>query len=123
MAPAADTFAIRRARGLLEINMIKAVKKAQSVRVVHPTFGRFDMKILSPSALHEMPPALHISVDRNVQQDSERDLVDEHRRASETHERQRNTGDRKKPYCHAHILDKVESEISCKSGHHVGCRL
>lgn len=68
-----------------------------------------------------MPPALHITVDRNIQKNSERNIIDEHRRASEAHERQRNTGDRKKSYCHAHILNKVEREVTCKSGHHVGC--
>ena len=68
-----------------------------------------------------MPPALHITVDRNIQKNSERNEIDEHRRASQTHERQRNTGDREKAYCHAHILDKVECEISRKSGHHIGC--
>ena len=79
------------------------------------------MKILSPFALHVVPPTLHISVDRNVQHYSECHKVNEHRRASQAHERKRDSRDREKTYCHAHVLDEVKCEVSCKSRDGVRC--
>ena len=63
-----------------------------------------------------------LSVHRNIQDDAERYVVDQHRSSAETDKRQRNTRDRQQSDRHSEILYKMESERRAKSGNRVRLR-
>ena len=105
--------------------MIFSFEKAKSIRVVKPTPGRFDMKLLSPFSYHGLQSPLILSSDspsrhRNVQDYSESHEVDQHGRTSKADKRKRDARDRQKADGHAEILDIVERKVSREAGNAVG---